>query len=93
VICPGERVCHAAGWLPLPVPSNLGQPHDGGSEDPCSGISSGGNRRGCNTDGLAGHRMMTTAGVSLASISSITSVSTALIWPDASSVETWDFSS
>ena len=31
-----------------------------------------GNRRGCNTEGLDGQRMMTTAGVSSASISSIT---------------------
>jgi len=38
---------------------------------------------------LAGHRIMTTAGVSLAWTSSIVSVSIAVIWPEASSV-TWD---
>ena len=42
-----------------------------------------GKRRGCSTEGLAGHRMMTTAGVSLASISSTVIVSVAVIWPVA----------
>jgi hypothetical protein len=45
-----------------------------------------GKRLGCCTDGLTGHLMMTTAGVSSASTNSIVSVSTALIWLDASSV-------
>jgi hypothetical protein len=48
-----------------------------------------GKRRGCSTEGLAGHRMMTAAGVSSAWIRSIVIELTAVIWPEASSV-TWD---
>jgi hypothetical protein len=47
-----------------------------------------GNRRGCSTVGFTGQLTMTTAGVSLASISSTVMVSVAVIWLDANGV-TW----
>jgi hypothetical protein len=73
----------------LPVPSDLGQPNDGAAKMRAAVSAAAGKRRGCSTEGLAGHRKMTTAGVSSAWIRSIVIELTAVIWPEASSV-TWD---